>query len=102
MKKYLWIALALVAVVFLFSCNKQKPVVLDYKESGKEKLFDPQGLPGDGYVGSPPEDYKHKDYKPSFGKDTQEAAKQEEKKEEGKEGEKEEKKPDKDQPEEKK
>lgn len=80
MQKCLWIVLALVAVVFLFSCNKQKPVVLDYKESGKEKLFDPQGLPGDGYVGSPPEDYKHKDYEPSSGEDKQETSKPEEKK----------------------
>ncbi len=60
MKKCLWIALALTAVVFLFSCNKQKPVVLDYKESGKEKLYDPQGLPGEGHVGSHPNEHRDK------------------------------------------
>jgi hypothetical protein len=84
MKKCLWIALALVAVALLFSCNKQKPVVLDYKESGNEKLFDPQGLPGEGFVGSPPEDYKHKDYEPSSGKEGKQEAKQEPKKEDKK------------------
>jgi hypothetical protein len=85
MKKYLWIALALVALIGLFACNKQKPVKLDYKEAGTEKLFEQKGLPGEGYVGTPPEDYKHKDYEPSSGKKAkQEEVKKEEKKEEKK------------------
>ena len=89
MKKYLWIALALVAVVMLFACNKQKPVVLDYEKSGKDKIMDPQGLPGESYVGTPPEDTKHRGYDPAEDK----GEKKETKKEEKKEVKKEEKKP---------
>ena len=81
MKKYLWIALALLAVVMLFSCNKQKPVVLDYEKSGKEKIFDQKGLPGESYVGTPPEDAKHRGYDPSADKGEKKETKKEEKKE---------------------
>jgi len=100
MKKYFWIALAMVAIVLLFSCNKQKPVVLNYEKSGKEKILDPQGLPGESYVGTPPEDTKHRGYDPMENKgEKQEAKKEEVKKEEVK---KEEKKPPETKPEEKK
>jgi len=104
MKKYIWIALALIAVIGLFACNKQKPIKLDYKEAGTENLYDPQGLPGQSYVGSPPEDYKHKDYEPASGdKSGKEAKKEEVKKEEKKEEQKPpEKKPEEKKPEEKK
>ena len=106
MKKYFWIALALVAIVLLFSCNKQKPVVLDYEKSGKEKILDPQGLPGDSYVGTPPEDTKHRGYDPMKGKDEKKeapkgAAKDAEKKKPP-EKKPEEKKPEEKKPEEKK
>lgn len=99
MKKYVWIALALVAVVMLFACNKQKPVVLDYEKSGKEKILDPQGLPGESYVGTPPEDTKHRGYDPAAGKEEKKVVK-EEKKEEVKKEEK--KKPPEKKPEEEK
>jgi hypothetical protein len=105
MKKYLWISLALIAVIGLFACNKQKPVKLDYKEAGTEKLFDQKGLPGENYVGTPPEDAKHRGYDPMEGKgEKKEAKKEEVEKEEKKPPEKkpEEKKPEEKKPEEKK
>jgi hypothetical protein len=82
MKKCLWIALALVAVALLFSCNKQKPVVLDYEKAGTEKIFDQKGLPGESHVGTPPEDAKHRGYEPSSGKDGEKEAKPEPKEKE--------------------
>ena len=85
MKKYLWISLALIAVIGLFACNKQKPVVLDYEKGGQEKMYDQKGLPGESYVGTPPEDAKHRGYDPMEGKDEKKEAKKEEKEEEKKE-----------------
>lgn len=87
MKKYLWIALALTALLGLFACNKQKPVVLDYEKGGQNKMYDQKGLPGESYVGTPPEDAKHRGYDPMEGKEGKEEkkeAKKEEKKEEKK------------------
>jgi hypothetical protein len=87
--------LALVAVALLFGCNKQKPIVLDYEKSGKSEMYDQKGMPGESYVGAPPEDFKHRGYEPPTG----EKGKQEPKKEEKKP---EEKKPEEKKPEEKK
>ena len=92
MKKYVWIALVLVAVVMLFACNKQKPIVLDYEKSGQNKMYDQKGLPGESYVGTPPEDAKHRGYDPSADKSEKKVVKEEEKKEVKKEEKKEEKK----------
>lgn len=104
MKKYLWISLALIAVIGLFACNKQKPVVLDYEKGGQNEMFDQKGLPGESYVGTPPEDAKHRGYDPMEGKGEKKEAKKEGKKEEKKPPEKkpEEKKPEEKKPEEKK
>jgi hypothetical protein len=99
MKKYLWIALALIVVAGLFACNKQKPVVLDYDKGGQNKMFDQKGLPGESYVGTPPEDAKHRGYDPAAEKGEKKEAKKEEVKKEEK---KEEKKPPEKKPEEKK
>ena len=109
MKKYVWISLVLVAVVMLFACNKQKPIVLDYEEGGQNKMYDQKGLPGESFVGTPPEDAKHRGYDPSEGKEEKKVVKEEEKKEVKKEKKKkpskkkpEEKKPEEKKPEEKK
>ena len=86
MKKYLWISLALIAVIGLFACNKQKPVVLDYEKGGQNEMYDQKGLPGESFVGTPPEDAKHRGYDPMEGKgEKKEAKKEEAKKEEKKE-----------------
>ena len=81
MKKYLWISLALIAVIGLFACNKQKPVVLDYEKGGQNKMYDQKGLPGESYVGTPPEDAKHRGYDPMEGKGEKKEVKKEEKEE---------------------
>jgi len=60
-------------------------VVLDYEKGGQEKMYDQKGLPGESYVGTPPEDAKHRGYDPMEGKGEKKEAKKEEKKEEKKE-----------------
>jgi len=65
MRKQLLLCLALMAVVAWLGCNKQKPYQLNYAKEGKEQLYDPQGLPGEGHIGSTPVDQKFHGYKPT-------------------------------------
>ena len=105
MKKWPWIVLALVCIALIFACNKQKPPVLDYEKSGKSEIFDQKGLPGESYVGAPPEDFKHRGYEPPTGEQVKPEVEKEKKQLEKKEPEKkkpEEKKPEEKKPEEKK
>jgi hypothetical protein len=61
-------------------------------------MYDQKGLPGESYVGTPPEDAKHRGYDPMEGKGEKKEAKKEEKKEKKEEK----KKPPEKKPEEKK
>ncbi len=93
MRKHLLLAIALIAIAFIFACNKQKPPILDYTEDMQKGMYTPYGLPGDGYVGRTPEEDKFHGYHGA------ESAKHEEKQPEEKQPE--EKQPEEKQPEEK-
>jgi hypothetical protein len=64
MNKIWLLAAALLALVFTFACNKQKPPKLDYTEKLEKGLFAPNGMPGDGHVGGTHEEHRYHGYKP--------------------------------------
>ncbi len=68
MNKIWLLAAALLALVFTFACNKQKPPKLDYTEKLEKGLFTPNGMPGDGHVGGTHEEHRYHGYK-SLAKD---------------------------------
>ena len=64
MNKIWLLAAALLALVFTFACNKQKPPKLDYTEKMEKGVFTPNGMPGDGHVGGTREEHRYHGYKP--------------------------------------
>ena len=59
MKKLVLLIAALLAVAFVFSCNKHKPATLDY--TGNPNQYEPHGLPGESQVGAPESEKKYHD-----------------------------------------
>jgi hypothetical protein len=82
LKRWLILAASLVAIAFLFGCNKQKPHKLDYKKGFDKGEYSATGLPGESYVGAPNSATKHsgegENKKPEEVKKPEEAKKPEE------------------------
>jgi hypothetical protein len=53
MKSWLLLSALLIAIMFAFSCNKQKPPKLDYTEKFQSGEYGAVGMPGDNFVGTP-------------------------------------------------
>jgi hypothetical protein len=62
MKKIVLMGLSITFLAFIFSCNKQKPHKLDYKEKIENGTYTADGLPGEGFVGAPDKALEHHGY----------------------------------------